>query len=89
MRLRLKPSVRELLATIDRKQDQIMTDVSALTAAIDQLDTDEVAAVAELKALAAKIGELEVGQVTQAQLDELTAHAQAVAAALEAGTATP
>lgn len=75
------------LHSLHRKVDTLMADISALTNAVNALDTDEQAAAADLQALTNTIAGLQAGQVTQAQIDELTTHATAVATALSSATA--
>jgi prefoldin subunit 5 len=90
------PPKRRELESIQRKLDLIinkigvvMADVAPLTAAIEELDTDEVAAVDEFKALAEQIAQLTTEKApSQEELDALTAKATAIAAALKAGTPT-
>jgi hypothetical protein len=90
------PPKRRELESIQRKLDLIinkigvvMADVAPLTAAIEELDTDEVAAVDEFKALAEQIAQLTTEKApSQTELDALTAKATAIAAALKAGTPT-
>lgn len=79
--------IRQSLHDLHRKVDHLMADITALTNAVNALDTDEQAAAADLQALTADIASLQVGQVTQAQIDALTNHATAVATALSAATA--
>jgi hypothetical protein len=89
-----RPKPEPELASVHRKLDLIinkigvvMADVAPLTAAIEELDTDEVAAVDEFKALAEQIAQLTTEKApSQTELDALTARATAIAAALKAGT---
>jgi multidrug resistance efflux pump len=71
----------------------IMADLSALNAAVTQLQTDEQAAAAELAALAAQVSSLTAGTISQAQIDALTASvtstAQALSDATTAASGTP
>jgi hypothetical protein len=95
------PDLEHLLRPVHRKLDLIieeldinielgeanMTDTTALTAAIAELDADEVAAVAEFKTLEEDIAGLTTSQApSQAEIDALTQHATAIATALKAGT---
>ncbi len=79
--------ILQSLHSLHRKVDTLMADISALTNAVNALDTDEQAAAVDLQALTNTIAGLQVGQVTQAQIDELTTHATAVATALSQATA--
>lgn len=76
----------KLLRQIDGKVDKIMTDITRLESVINQLAEAEGAAVTELKDLATQISELEVGNITQDQVDTLTDKAQAAVEALTTAT---
>lgn len=90
-----RPSVLErTLGGIHRKLDLIiqrigveMADVTKLNAEIEELGTDEVAAVVELKSLSEEVAQLNTERApTQEQIDAITTKATAIATALKAGT---
>jgi outer membrane murein-binding lipoprotein Lpp len=60
--------------------------IEALAADVAALEGDEVAAVAELTALATQVSELKAGSISEAEVDELATKVSAVTAALKAGT---
>lgn len=64
-----------------------MTDISQLEAVIEELAEVEGAAVAELQDLASQISGLEVGNITQDQVDALKEKAATAVEALTAATA--
>ena len=70
------------------RDKRIMADLTNLTTALDQLGADSATATADVEAklqeLLDLIAGLSVGSITQAQIDELTAKAQAADAAVQA-----
>lgn len=78
--------VLELLQAINRKVDQIMTDLTGLSAAIDRMEQAGVAAVTELRELRDEIEQLQEGTITQEQIDSLAGRATAAAEALATAT---
>jgi hypothetical protein len=76
------------LISLNRKVDKMATDITRLSNVIDELASAEGAAVAELQDLAAQIGALEVGFITQEQVDALTDKASAAVEALTTETNT-
>ena len=79
-------SLRGLLESLHRKVDQLMADVSALEAAVENLTVVEGAAAAELSALAAEVAQLTAGEITQEQIDGITQKVTDTANALTAAT---
>jgi hypothetical protein len=64
------------LTTVNGKLDKIMADLTALTAAVDALVSEDASVVAELQRLSALVAS--GGSVSQADLDALTARVQGV-----------
>lgn len=82
--------IEQKLELLIQKQGVEMADVTALNAVIEELNTDEVAAVAEFKALSEEVAQLTTERApTQEQIDAITAKAKAVAEALKSGTPDP
>jgi outer membrane murein-binding lipoprotein Lpp len=61
----------DLLRSLHRKVDKMATDITQLETVIEELSTETGIAVGELEELATQIGALEVGQITQDQVDAL------------------
>lgn len=78
--------VVDLLQSLHRKVDKMATDITALETVIEQLAEVEGAAVAELQDLASQISTLEVGNITQDQVDALKDKAQTAVEALTDAT---
>lgn len=79
---------RQVLDLVLKGVVRIMADLSNLTAALDQLGTDVASAAADVTAkldeLLADIAALEPGNITQDQIDALTAKATAADEAVQA-----
>lgn len=80
------PVAIELLESLHRKVDKMSVDITHLSNVIDELAEAEGAAVAELQDLAAQIGALEVGQITQDQVDALADKAASAVESLTTAT---
>lgn len=78
--------VMDLLRSLHRKVDKMATDITQLENVIDELAEVEGAAVAEIRDLATQISELEVGSITQDQVDTLKDKAAAAVEALTTAT---
>lgn len=74
------------LYKLDGKVDQIMADITALNAAVAEVEEAEAAAAEEFRALATEIENLEAGDVPQSAIDSLTERATAAAKALTEAT---
>lgn len=74
------------LISLNRKVDKMSVDITHLSSVIDELAEAEGAAVAELQDLATQIQGLEVGSITQDQVDALAEKASAAVEALTVGT---
>lgn len=88
-------SVKELLEHLldnDRQilsnQEKEMVDDSKLSGELDTLDTDEQANATAAAAILQILSTLQAGTISQAQIDQLTAHAATIAGGLEATTAS-
>lgn len=77
--------VEQLLETLNGKVDQLMADIAALEAAVQNMTDAEVAGVEELRTLTDEISTLVAGEISQEKIDALTAQATAATTALTAG----
>jgi len=73
------------LTSLHGKVDKMTTDITQLETVIEELGNETGLAVAELQELATEIEGLEVGSITQDQVDTLKDKAQASVEALTAG----
>jgi outer membrane murein-binding lipoprotein Lpp len=78
--------ILRLLGALHRKVDKLMTDISALQAAVDNLVAAEGAAAEELVALKDEIATLQAGTISQEQIDSITGKVTSVADALTTAT---
>lgn len=69
-----------------QKVNTIMTDITALQAAVTQVQSVDGAAVAELQTLANQVAGLEVGNISQSDIDTLTANLTSVATSVANAT---
>lgn len=79
--------IADSLLALHRKVDNLMTDLTALQAAVDALVGAESAAAEEMVALKDEIAQLTAGTITQDQIDSITTKVTGVATALSAATA--
>jgi len=78
-------AVGRLLKSLHRKVDKLSVDVTQLNNTIEELNDEVGVTVTELGELATQIEGLEVGQITQDQVDELQHKAAQAMESLKAG----
>jgi outer membrane murein-binding lipoprotein Lpp len=78
--------VLTMLGALHRKVDKLMTDLTALQAAVDGLVGAEGAAAEELVALKDEVAQLTAGTITQDQIDSIASKVTDTANALTAAT---
>jgi hypothetical protein len=74
------------VVALHRKVDKLMADLSALQTAVDGLVAVEGAAAEELVALKDEVAQLQVGSISQEQIDSITSKVTGVADALTQAT---